>query len=362
MMTDGHQAVLAAARSWVDAADEPGRERVRVAVLEALRSVNGPGDGSELAALDAAIAAASACDTEAQARQALAGVDIHDRDDAPLDVCESWGDEPPDREWLIDAWLPAGRVTMMTGTGGAGKSRLSIQLLSALARGESKWLPGDGCQSRLLVVPTSGAVGVLASWEDERDHVARLLHRMDVADKVGDRFHFYAPRGPVWATGDGGHISRRATWTRAGRKLLDYAARADARLLVLDPIAAAFGSDENSRALVREFVASLDAWAQEHGCAVLLLAHPAKSESSDYSGSTDWQAAVRALWVHASVKDPSAGPGDRDTSRVPALTLLKTSYAAKPTEPLYLANEWPLWSVVQKPRAVTAAPRENRFD
>ena len=57
MMTDGHQAVLAAARSWVDAADEPGRERVRVAVLEALRSVNGLGDGSELAALDAAIAA-----------------------------------------------------------------------------------------------------------------------------------------------------------------------------------------------------------------------------------------------------------------------------------------------------------------
>ena len=36
--------------------------------------------------------------------------------------------EPEPRSWLIDQWLPAGSVALLTGEGGAGKSRLALQL------------------------------------------------------------------------------------------------------------------------------------------------------------------------------------------------------------------------------------------
>ena len=46
----------------------------------------------------------------------------------PLRVA-TWGNTPPEpRQWLIDEKLPAGRVTLFTGEGGAGKSRLMLQL------------------------------------------------------------------------------------------------------------------------------------------------------------------------------------------------------------------------------------------
>ena len=67
-------------------------------------------------------------------------------------------------------------------------------------------------------------------------------------------------------------------------------------MLIVDPSAAAYGSNENNRALVRAFVSDLDAWARDNNCAVLILSHPPKW-AADYSGSTDWEASVRSMWT-----------------------------------------------------------------
>ena len=111
---------------------------------------------------------------------------------------DDWTVAPPERLWLIRDWLPAGRVAMLTGEGGAGKSRLALQLCAALARGCSQWLPGSAAPIDRAVGLESGAVSVFATWEDEADQVARTLHTMGVAGEVGDRLRYVAPRGPVW--------------------------------------------------------------------------------------------------------------------------------------------------------------------
>ena len=45
----------------------------------------------------------------------------------------------------------------------------------------------------------------------------------------------------------------------------------NARLLVVDSLAGAYGSDENTRALVRLFCAGWDRWATDARCAVMLI-------------------------------------------------------------------------------------------
>ena len=110
-----------------------------------------------------------------------------------------------------------------------------------------------------------------------------------------------------------------------------------ARLLVLDPLAAAYAADENARGLVRAFVSDWDAWARANDCAVLILAHPPKS-GADYAGSTDWQGSVRALWTLSQETiglPPARGQPDCRT-KVWTLDAVKGNYGAAP-DPVQLA-------------------------
>ena len=101
--------------------------------------------------------------------------------------------------------------------------------------------------------------------------------------------------GPIWAPEPGRHISTMAAITATGERLRRLCEQEDARLLVVDPLAAAYASDENARGLVRAFVSHWDAWGQANNCTVLMLAHPPKSAGVNYAGSTDWQGAASRI-------------------------------------------------------------------
>ena len=95
------------------------------------------------------------------------------------------------------------------------------------------------------------------------------------------------------------------TLTDTGTALQARAKEIRARLLIVDPRAAAYAGDENHRAQVRSFVSCWDRWAREHRCAVLLVDHlpktastrPGNRDEPSYSGSTDWHNAARSRWT-----------------------------------------------------------------
>ena len=237
-------------------------------------------------------------------------------------------------------WLPAGRVTLLAGQGGIGKSRLALQLAAGIASGGGR-LDGtdhasEGCSWIETPSPDTLKLGnatepggggtVYASWEDELEEFwSRLselsgsaapwvtperLSCLHIADMAG--------HGPLWGPrADGGrHTDTLGETTAAGHELRRLCEEVGARLLIVDPSAAAYGSNENNRALVRAFVSDLDAWARDNNCAVLILSHPPKW-AADYSGSTlggqrpvhvDWEASVRSMWT---LRKEGVGPAPK---------------------------------------------------
>ena len=280
-----------------------------------------------------------------------------------------WTGTPPDREWLLPGWLAVGRVHLLTGSGGRGKSRLALQLAAALAADGAEWplpwLTADERRTRsgavdhpLTLPPTDrgGAPVVIASWEDEADEVHRRLRAQPVpVSALGDRLHYVdaAEWGPLWAPVGTAHVQTVAELTAAGRRLRRLCERVRARLLVVDPLAAAYGSDENVRGLVRQYMASWDAWGRAQRCAVLMIAHPPKATAGNgagdgwWSGSTDWPAAARSAWALAAAGD------------LTRLTCHKASYGMAP-DPVHLTADGVTWRATWEPKPEAPADTADK--
>ena len=263
-----------------------------------------------------------------------------DRKGGPVTARTDWTAKPGPRQWLVEGWLPAGRVALLSGQGGAGKSRLALQLALALVERRKNWLP-DGPD----LVDSGPAV--IATWEDEPDEITRRLRGMvgipDRLEALKDKLHVldFAGKGAFWQppaessrhTSTMGELTPAGEWTRA------YCETHKAKLLVVDPLAAAYACNENDRGLVRAFMTSWDGWARETGCAVLIVSHPAKAAESDYSGSTDWHAAARAVWK-LGTEDTGLGESNKKAN-APRLDCLKNSYGTPNRQ--YWLSGWPAW-------------------
>ena len=283
---------------------------------------------------------------------------------------ETWDGPWPEREWIIPGWLPAGRLGMLGGHGGVGKSRLALQLAARIAAPKPSTGPAipsvGGEQQFARIEPAHCGPVMIASWEDEREEVGRRLFSMttdELADagKLTDRLRYVDMRGEgaLWGPEAGGyrsgHIATRGVLTDAGRRVRLTAEAIGARLLVVDSLAGAYAGDENVRALVRAFCADWDAWASHAHCAVMLIAHPPKSPS-DYSGSTDWHNAARWRWAL----------GRRSTHRnnkpkqveAPLLRCTKASYGPIP-EPVWLvpSKSFHGWQCASEDSAAEATAR-----
>ena len=256
----------------------------------------------------------------------------------------------PQREWLIKDWLPANCVSMFTGEGGVGKSFAALQIACALASGVKD------CYFEDTNRPTSNtdlsAIDVVyAAWEDELEEVSRRIRRIKGTllwpdfDKIARRFSFVDLKklGPIWGPEQGDHVSTRGGLLTSGEELLRICEDKEARLLVLDPGAGAFGGNENDRAAVREFTGYMSGWGVDNRCATLIIAHPPKSGDT-YSGSTDWLGSVRSLWnLGKRTFERKDDDGTSETLEYHSLKHEKSNYSLTQPE-IYLArHKYGVW-------------------
>lgn len=207
---------------------------------------------------------------------------------APLDWLQLADQVPPVREWAIPHWLGYGYVTLLAGPGGVGKSLLAQQMASAIAVGDEFLEPLAAPKRVLLWAGEDDAEEV---WRRQLA-IANAQHRelREYRDLIVES---YAGRDCTLATTVFGKLEPTAMLKELADQVEDY----DIDTVFLDNIARLFGGSENDRHHVTLFI-NLVAGAcnRTRKRAIVLLGHPAKSENSEWAGSTAWEAAVRSRW------------------------------------------------------------------
>jgi Mrp family chromosome partitioning ATPase len=255
--------------------------------------------------------------------------------------------------WLIKNWLPRGCVSMLTGDGGVGKSRLALQLAWALSGG-GKWLgetgqiPPLGADYGGGFEPMEESAIVYATWEDSPAQIKGRLYWLHKAGRRGKGSNFkiadMRSRGHLWTRA---HYHTFSGLTPAGEALRQTARRLDARLLVIDTLGAANGASEIDRAQVGEFFAHWAAWADDMDCTVLLIAHPPKTPGVAYSGSTGMLGGVRGMWHIERVFRKCECDAPRNCTCKPSyayrLVNNKQNYAPDGIDSVWLSNRNGVW-------------------
>jgi RecA-family ATPase len=251
--------------------------------------------------------------------------EIGAEDEARPDIIDprAWAGQPlPNREWLVENWIPMNHVTALYGDGGLGKTLLAQQLATSAATGKP-WLG--------LPVRQVRSFGLLC--EDHADDLHLNQDRINGAcwidySQLGDlRLWPSVGFDNLLMTFDGKESSK-GNLTAFFARLLDEVRKFGARFVVLDTAADLFGGNENIRSQVRQFVANAcGRIAREIGGAVLLCAHPSLSgmaSGSGSSGSTAWNNTVRSR-LYLTQAPAEDGPEPDPDLRV--LTRKKSNYA-----------------------------------
>ncbi len=199
--------------------------------------------------------------------------------------------------WLWPGRIARGKLTMIAGHPGLGKSQITIALAAVVTTG-ARW-PVDRSPCEL------GNVAMLSAEDDVADTIRPRLeaagadvNRVEIIDGVVDAFDV-----------DGNPISRALNLKMDIAKLdALFASRPDLALLIVDPVTAYLGStDSHVTADVRALLAPLAALAAKYGIAVVLVSHLNKGGANAealmrVTGSMAFVAAARGAFIVA--KDP----------------------------------------------------------
>ncbi len=200
--------------------------------------------------------------------------------------------EPKPIHWLWDGYLPAGKLTLLAGAGGTGKSTIAFSLAGIISNA-GIWPDGTKCKS-------PGNVLIWSSEDDPSDTIKPRLMA------VGANQHRY---GVVSGTTDENGASRpfdAATDMIALREAVERIGGIS--LLVIDPIVSAVAGDMHKANDVRRSLQSIVDFAADCDCAVLGITHFAKGTAGKNSaerviGSQAFAALARMVLVAAKEEE-----------------------------------------------------------
>ena len=204
---------------------------------------------------------------------------------------------PAPIDWLWDGWLAAGKLHILAGAPGTGKTTLALALAAALTT-RGYW--PDGSRVR--------TVGDVLIWSGEDDPTDTLAPRLLACGADMTRIHF------VGSVRDGGD-HRPFDPASDMRDLPDAAMRVgNVRLLICDPVVSAVTGDSHKNTEVRRALQPLVDLGHEINAAILGISHFSKgSQGRDpterVAGSLAFGALARVVLAAAKVQD-----GDKENA------------------------------------------------
>lgn len=205
------------------------------------------------------------------------GQEIDEEEDADIEANERKADDSDEIKCY-------GKITIIQGDPGEGKTTLVLQIIAALTTGRPIW---DGLP------------------ETERIHVIYQTAEDGLSDTIKPRL--------VAAGADCARVlvidDSEKVLTLDDDRLEQALEKTGARLVVLDPIQGYIGSgvDMHRANEIRPLMHRLAKLAEKYSCAVILIGHMNKNsgDKSSYRGlgSIDFQAAARSVLVVGRIKD-----------------------------------------------------------
>lgn len=176
--------------------------------------------------------------------------------------------EPTTVRWLWPGRIPRGRMTLMVGRPGGGKSFATADFAARVSQGRD-WPDGSPC--------AAGSVLLCSAEDDPADTIVPRLIAHDA-----DRSRVHLLTGVRYSREDGTESERVFTLVDIEplRKALDQLS--DCRLIVVDPIGSYLGgqADAHRDNEVRGVLAPLCKLAEEYDAALLVVAHTRKSAAA----------------------------------------------------------------------------------
>lgn len=216
------------------------------------------------------------------------------RDEPNLELINMEQVEVEKIDWLLYPFIPFGKVTIVQGDPGEGKTTMVLQIIAKLTKGEA-------------VLPSGSDEPALEAKTVDLEPVNVIYQTAE--DGLGDTIK---PR-LLSAGADCSRVmvidDNDQALTMMDARLEEAIIKTKARLVVLDPIQGFLGAavDMHRANEIRPLMKRVAVLAEKYYCAIILIGHMNKNSNGKSSyrglGSIDFQAAARSVLIVGRIKD-----------------------------------------------------------
>jgi len=187
-------------------------------------------------------------------------------------------------EWLWYPYIPYGKITIVQGDPGEGKTTFILKLAADLSNGER--LPFESIEREAIsIIYQTAEDGLEDTIKPRLEKAGADCNKIRVIDESENEL------------------------TMSDERLEQAIQKTGAKLVILDPIQAYLGAqiDMHRANEIRPVLKRLGMMAEKHSCAIVLIGHMNKSSGSKSTyrglGSIDFQATARSVLVVGRIKD-----------------------------------------------------------